>query len=294
MGKTALALALAERHGAAIISADSMQVYRGIPIGTAQPTAAELARVPHHLVGHWEPGREYNVALFVEQANAVLDACQRLGQPVLVCGGTGLFLKHLIQGIFPGAPRSDEIRARLQEELDAHGPAALRERLRLVDPRREAEINPNDTMRVLRALEVYELTGRPMSEHHADDAGQRRPRAAHYVVLTRERDALNSRIEQRVDASLAAGWLDEARWLMELGLPDNAQACKALGYRELFRVLRGEWSLEEATAEIKKQTRRFAKRQRTWFRSVAGATWIGLDGLTPEEALEKADAVLFP
>jgi tRNA dimethylallyltransferase len=271
VGKSALAMTTAREMGAGILSADSMQVYRGMEIGTAQPTAEERAAVPHFLVGHVEPGEEYHVARFVREAEEVLAREAAAGRPVVVCGGTGLFIKHLIQGIFEGAPRSPEVRARIEQQIAAEGLEAVRARLRTVDPRREAEIGPNDAVRIVRALEVYEVTGRPMSEHLAEDAANRRERAARVIVLTRPREDLNARIEKRVDAMLAAGWLEEARRLMDRQLPDTSQACKALGYRELFKVLRNQWSLTEAREEIVRQTRRFAKRQMTWFKKVPGS-----------------------
>ncbi|MCB2156288.1 tRNA (adenosine(37)-N6)-dimethylallyltransferase MiaA [bacterium] len=277
VGKSAVALELARATGAGILSADSMQVYRGMAIGTAQPTAAEQAEVPHFLVGHVEPGEEYHVARFVEEANIILEHESAAGRSVIVAGGTGLFLRHLVHGIFQGAPRNMEIRERLKRELEDEGYEALRARLHAVDPEREAEINPNDAVRVMRALEVYEITGVPMSEHHRRDQEQRQSRNVRYVVLRRPRPAMMERIERRVDVMIAEGWVDEAARLMQRDLPDDSQACKALGYRELFRHLRGEWSLEEAIAEIKKQTRRFAKRQLTWFRGVPEAEWIDIE-----------------
>lgn len=273
VGKSAIALEVARCTGAGILSADSMQVYRGMEIGTAQPSPEERAAVPHFLVGHVGPGEEYHVARFVREASEVISRERAAGRPIVVCGGTGLFLRHLIDGIVEGAPRSPEVRARLEAELLERGLDFLRERLRAVDPKRDSEINVNDAVRVMRALEVFETTGVPMSELHARDAATRKSRPARYVVVDRPRAELAARIEARIDAMMAAGWLDEARRLMALGLPDTSQACKALGYRELFRVLRGEWTQEQAVAEIKKLTRNFAKRQMTWFRGVEGAEW---------------------
>lgn len=274
VGKSAIALALAEATGASILSADSMQVYRGMAIGTAQPTAAELAAVRHHLVGHVEPGEEYHVARFVAEADAILAAESAARRPVIVCGGTGLFLRHLIDGIFDGAPRRPDIRARLEAEIAEHGLERLRERLRAVDPQRDAEINANDAVRVIRALEVYEATGVPMSELHRRDRETRAPRAVRYVVIHRPGAELDARQAARVDAMLAAGWLDEARVLMERGLTETAQAAKALGYRELFRHLRGEATLAATRAEIILRTRQFARRQLNWFRGVEAAQWV--------------------
>lgn len=274
VGKSAIALELAEATGASILSADSMQVYRGMAIGTAQPTPDELARVLHHLVGHVDPGEEYHVARFVAEADAVLAAEAAAGRRVIVCGGTGLFLRHLIEGIFDGAPRRPDIRARLEAEIAERGLEAVRARLRAVDPQRDAEINPNDAVRVVRALEVYEATGVAMSELHRRDRAARTPRAVRYVVINRPGAELDARQAARIDAMLAAGWIDEARALMARGLPETSQAAKALGYRELFRHLRGEATLEATRAEIVLRTRQFARRQLTWFRGVAGAEWM--------------------
>ncbi len=274
VGKSAVAFGIARRTGAGILSADSMQVYRGMEIGTAQPTAEERVAVPHFLVGHVEPGEPYNVGTFVREAGGILDREAAAGRPVIVCGGTGLFLRHLVHGIFEGAPGDPAVRARIEAELRESGLDALRERLRAVDPVREAEIGPNDAVRVVRAIEVYETTGVPMSEHHARDAATRTARPVRYVVIHRPRAEIMRRIDERVDRMIGAGWIEEARALMLRGLPEESQACKALGYRELFRHLRGEAGLDETVAEIKRATRAFAKRQLTWFRGVSEAEWI--------------------
>ena len=273
-GKSAIALEVAERMGASILSADSQQVYAGFAVGTAQPTAAERARAPHHLVGHVRPEEDYHVARFVAEAEAVLAAEGAAGRPVIVCGGTGLFIKHLLEGIFEGAPRDAAIRARLEEELARDGLDALRERLRAVDPTRDAQINANDAMRVVRALEVFESTGVAMSEHLRREAAARRPRRAAFVVLDRDRGELDARIDARVGKQVEAGWLEEARVLLALGLPRSTRSFKALGYREMFRVLDGELTMEEARAETTRLVRAYSRRQRTWFRAVRGARWI--------------------
>ncbi len=286
VGKSALALRLARQTGAGILSADSMQVYRGMEIGTAQPTREERDSVPHFLVGHVEPGEEYHVARFVAEAEEAISREHAEGRKVIVCGGTGLFLRHLLQGIMEGAPRSPEVRARLEAELQEHGYNHLRARLRAVDPKRESEINPNDAVRVIRALEVYEVTGVPMSELHAQDTATRRLRPHRYVVLHRPRDIMMDRINQRVDAMMDAGWLEEARELLARRLPDDSQACKALGYRELFAHLREQSTLEAAIEQIKLLTRRFAKRQLTWFRAVENAEWINLESEITEKRLD--------
>jgi len=293
-GKSALALEIAERRGAWIVSADSMQVYRGVPIGTAQPTPAELARAPHHLVGHVAPGEDYNVARFVAEARAVIAEANSHGRPVIVAGGTGLFLKHLVEGIFEGAPRDSAVRERLEAELATEGLEPLRARLREVDPAREAQINPNDSMRVVRALEVFETTGVPMSKHLAADAERRVIPPNHYIVLDRPREELYTRINDRVGRMLDAGWLDEARALLQTGIPEDSQVCKALGYRELFRVVRGEWNTTEAAEEIRKLTRNFARRQLSWYRGVQYARFVSTDGKTDDKIRAEVDVMIFP
>jgi len=254
-------------------------------VGTAQPTEAERDRVAHHLVGHIEPGNDYNVARFVDEANAILEAEQKRGKPLIIVGGTGLFLRHLIEGIFPGAPRDLEIRKRLEAEHEAIGHAAMREKLRIIDPKREAEISPNDAVRVIRALEVYEATGVPMSQHHERDLETRKSKPHRYFVINRPREILYSRIEARVDEMLSAGWLEEAESLLARNLPESTQAYRALGYRPLFQVIRGELSLEAATEEIKKRTRQFARRQLTWFRGVQSAEWLEIEEMARDEAV---------
>ncbi|MEQ8820393.1 MAG: tRNA (adenosine(37)-N6)-dimethylallyltransferase MiaA [Sumerlaeia bacterium] len=281
-GKTALAVDLAQATGRVVLSTDSMQVYRGMAIGTAQPTLEELAAAPHRLIACAEPGEEFHAGRFVSEAEAILSR-----EPALVVGGTGMWIRALIDGLLEGAPRDEAVRARLEGELAREGLDTLRERLRLLDPEREAAINPNDALRVLRALEVIELTGRPMSALMAEGRAARPPHPARIVVLTRPRPVLNARIEARVDAMLAGGWIEEARALMEAGLSEDSQAAKALGYRHLFAHLRGEIGITEAADLIKRDTRRFAKRQMTWFRAWKDAAWVDLEDCEGEEVLRK-------
>jgi tRNA dimethylallyltransferase len=268
-GKSALAIAIAARHGLAIISADSMQVYRGMEIGTGVPTPAERGAVPHHLLSIADPREDFHAARFVAEARAAAEReWSEHGRRSLVVGGTGMWIQALREGLFEGPGRDEGLRAALRAQLEAEGPAALHAALAVVDPAMAARLAPADHVRVLRALEVYRLTGRPLSDWHAEDA---RRRAAlgpllPLVVLTPPRDWLDARINARVDSMIAAGWLEEARALHQLALPPHSPARKALGYRTLFEVIEGRLSRAAAVEQIKLATRQFARRQGTWFR----------------------------
>ena len=287
-GKSELAVEAARRHGLAIISADSMQVYRGMEIGTGVHPEHERHGVPHHLVSVAHPGQDFHAQRFVEEATAAARReWEENHRRSLVVGGTGMWIQALREGLFEGPGRDENIRLHLRQEMDRQGKEALHQRLAAIDPPMAESLSPRDHVRVLRALEVFELSGRTMTDWYREDQ-ERRARLGPLiplVVVRLPREELYRRIDQRVDKMIAAGWLDEARALLELGLPEHAPARKALGYRELFRVLESEWTLEHAREEIKKATRRFAKRQMTWFRGQRGVAW--LDTPTVED-VEKA------
>jgi tRNA dimethylallyltransferase len=268
-GKTEAALRLAETHAGEIISADSMQIYQEIDVGTAKPTPAERARAPFHMVDVVDPRQPYTVADFQRDARAAIADIAARGRLPILCGGTGLYLRAVLGGLsFPpgGTPELLEIRARLEREADAVGVGEMHRRLALADPVTAARLAPADRKRVIRALEVIAHTGRPFSaQARVDEAAQVNYNAATFV-LTCPRALLYRRIEARVDEMLAAGWLDEVRRLREAGLTPAHQAMQAIGYRHLLAYLEhgGEWA--QVVAEIKRDTRRLAKRQLTWFR----------------------------
>jgi tRNA dimethylallyltransferase len=275
-GKTALALELAERIGAEIVGMDSMTLYRGMDIGTAKPTADERARAPHHLIDVLDPWESATVAWWLgEVAEACRDITARGRRPLFV-GGTPFYLKALLHGLFPGPPADEGLRRKLEEEADRDGRELLHARLAAVDPKTAARLHPNDVRRVVRALEVYELTGRPISAWQqtwdtpafAESPGSAPPPIpVPAVVLDVPRDVLYDRINRRVTAMLDAGWLDEVRRLRELPRPLSREARQALGYRELLDYLDGRGGTWEQTADlIRTRTRQFAKRQLTWFR----------------------------
>lgn len=287
-GKSSVALALAKRLGASILSADSMQVYRGMEIGTAQPTVIEQTEVPHHLVGTVAPDDDYNVARFLADSSVILEAEWEAKRPVIVCGGTGLFLKHLIEGLAGVAPCDPEIREELESWLEAEGLEPLRIELRRVDPVRDSEILANDPVRVVRALEIFRATGKPMSQWHEEDQQLRQLRRHDYIVLSRPKEILNERIHQRIDQMIAQGWVGEVERLL-VNYPSTTRCFRALGYSQLIQVLAGERSLPDAVEEIKTKTRQFAKRQRTWFRGIDWATVFDLEQEAPELLLDQLE-----
>lgn len=265
-GKTALAVELAGRVDGEIISADSMQVYDGVRIGTARPTESEMGGVPHHLLGFVPLSEPYSVAQYAADAHAAIaDVAARGKQPIL-CGGTGLYIQAVLQNItFSEEDEHTECRARLRREAEQAGGAAMLDRLRAIDPDTAARLHEHDLSRIIRALEVYETTGRTMTEQRALSREIPSPYDARFAVLDfRRRQTLYDRIDRRVDAMLQAGLLDEARALLSGG--DAPTALQAIGYKELELALRGEEPLETAIDRLKQSTRRYAKRQLSWFR----------------------------
>ncbi|MFH1689490.1 MAG: tRNA (adenosine(37)-N6)-dimethylallyltransferase MiaA [Candidatus Eisenbacteria bacterium] len=285
VGKTAVAVALARSTGGEIVSADSRQVYRGMDVGTAKPTTEEQKLVRHHLIDIVDPSEDYDAARFAADAETAIADITARGLAPLVVGGTGFYVASLFEGLFEGPARDPEVRANLVERAAAEGVAALHEELAGVDPASARRIHVNDASRVVRALEVYATTGMPLSEWHAG-AGRTPAFTARNVGLTLPRERLQVRIDRRVDAMVAEGLLDEIGRLVSTGALSSAMpAANALGYRELLPIVEGgDGDVGEAVELIKRNTRRYAKRQMTWFRSIEGIEWFDLDGLTPDEA----------
>jgi tRNA dimethylallyltransferase len=276
VGKTAVALSLAGRVGAEIVSADSLQVYRELDIGTAKPTASERARVPHHLIDVADPPEPYDAARYSREGRAALAALHRRGVPPLVVGGTGLYLKALLAGLFVEGSPAAPIRHRLRRELGAQGLPALYAHLLRLDPDTAARLHPHDTYRILRALEVMEATGRPLSALIAAHRFADAPYAVLKLGLSLPREELYRKIERRVEVMLAAGWLEEVQDLLSRYPPD-LKPLQALGYRHLINYLSGRWSWEEALTFLTRDTRRYAKRQLTWFGSDPEIHWFHPD-----------------
>lgn len=268
-GKTEAAIRVAERRDGEIISADSMQIYKELEVGTAKPTPEERARAVFHLVDFVDPRQPYTVADFQRDARAAIAEVQGRGKLPILCGGTGLYVRSVLGGLDfpPGAtPETSDIRQRLEEEAAADGVAKLHQRLAEVDPVTAARVGLADRKRVIRALEVYEHTGTPFSRLARVDEGAKVHYNAATFVLTCPRELLYERIEGRVDAMMAAGWVEEVARLRERGLTLQHQAMQAIGYRHLYVFLEQQGDLGQTVEIIKRETRRFAKRQLTWFR----------------------------
>ena len=264
VGKSAIALALAEMLGGEIISVDSMQVYRGLDLGTAKPSAAERARVPHHLLDVLELSEAFDAAQFVRLATAAVVEIQARGRVPIFCGGTGLYFKAWLEGLGE-APPSD---ARVRAELEATPLAELLAELEQRDPLTYARIDRQNPRRVIRAVEVIRLTGKPFSAQRANWNPEVRSQKSEVIFcFSREPADLRARIETRVDTMFAAGLVDETRALLSLGLQQNRNAMQALGYRQTVAHLAGECGLAETIALVKTKTWQFARRQGTWFRS---------------------------
>ena len=265
-GKSGLALELADSLGAAIVAMDSMTLYRGMDIGTAKPTPQERARVPHYLLDRLDPSESGNAAWWLREAALACGAIRAGGLRPLFVGGTPFFLKALLHGLFDSPAIDPAIRERLEAEAGRVPPEELHARLAVVDPISAARLHPNDVRRVVRALEVSEGTGRPISAWQVSWKDAAAPIPA--VSLDWPREELNARIDTRIDAMLAAGWLDEARRLRASPKPLSREASRALGYRELLAFLDGAADWDPTVEAIKLHTRQFAKRQRTWFRGL--------------------------
>jgi tRNA dimethylallyltransferase len=284
-GKSQLALEAAARTHGELLSVDSMQVYRHMDIGTAKPTADEQRRVRHHLIDVVEPAETFTVARFVEMADSTIRDAAGRNVPLVATGGTPLYYKALFEGMFEGPSASSEIRDRLR----ALSNDELHARLAAVDPAAAARLHRNDTKRLIRALEVHELTGQPISSLQKEwgESAQRHP-AAVWVGLDWDREALNRRINARVKAMIDAGWLDETKRLLARYGELSKTAAEATGYAELIAHVRGRQKLDDAVEQIKIATRQLARRQMKWFRRFRNVTW--LKGENPLE--ENVDRVM--
>ncbi|MGD0351565.1 MAG: tRNA (adenosine(37)-N6)-dimethylallyltransferase MiaA [Verrucomicrobiota bacterium] len=286
VGKSTIALQLAGQLGGEIISADSMQVYRGLDIGTAKPSPAERARVPHHLIDICDLTESFDAAQFARLAHRAVTEIQSRGHVPILCGGTGLYFKAFLEGLGE-APSAD---ARLRAELEAMPLEKLLAELRERDPVTYKKIDRKNPRRVIRAVEVIRLTGRPASIQRADwDSRHSSLVTRHFYCFTRQPADLHARINTRVDAMFARGLVDETRELLKRGLAENKTAMQAIGYRQVVEHLRGERSLAETVELVKVRTRQFARRQLTWFRAQKNPEWIVLQ---PDESLETVVAKL--
>ena len=277
-GKTALSVALAKAFDGEIINADSMQIYKNLDVGTAKPTTQEQQGIPHHLLGFLPPETPFSVADFTAAADPLVREISAHGKLPLVVGGTGLYITSLLNGVAFAPEKLDPtIRARLQAQAEAEGSAALYAQLQAVDPDYAAQIHPNNLPRVIRALELFEATGRKMSEERVNARAAEPPYRALCLCLTcRDRAALYDRIGRRVDLMVENGVLDEARQVYD-HRDSYRTAAQAIGYKEFFPYFEGTASLDDCTERLKQATRNYAKRQLTWFRRQNDAVWLYLD-----------------
>lgn len=293
VGKTALAVELAREWPLEAVSVDSRQVYRRMDVGTGKPTAEERRALPHHLVDVVEPDERYDAARFAREAARAIEDIRARGRLPILVGGTGLYLRALARGLAPLPPADPALRRRLRHEAAALGPAALHQRLAAVDPPTAARLHPRDLVRVIRALEIADLTGRPPSEAWASAGAM--PAAPYRLVavgLTMAREALYARLDARVDRMLAAGLLAEVEGLLAAGFGPELPAMQGIGYRHLAPVVTRGASLPEAVRAMKRDTRRYAKRQWTWFGRDEAAAWVTVDPDDPLRATAKVKKTL--
>ncbi|HSR58875.1 MAG TPA: tRNA (adenosine(37)-N6)-dimethylallyltransferase MiaA [Candidatus Binataceae bacterium] len=276
-GKSAIALAIAERLDAEIVNADSRQLYRGMDIGTAKPSAEERRRIPHHLIDVCGPDEPIDVASFVSMARAAIRDIARRGRRPLVVGGSGLYLRVLRGGIFSGPSASPEIRRELEDVARERGASFLHDQLGAIDPVSAARIQRNDLYRIVRALEVYRLTGVPISVHQERHRFSAREFDSLTVGVDVPRAMLYAAIDRRFDAMVAAGFAGEVRALLAAGYNPERPPLSTIGYKEIAAFVRGETTLEAAVEQAKRETRHLAKRQLTWFRREPGIVWVDAD-----------------
>ena len=273
-GKTALAIALASHYQAEIVNADSRQVYRHLDIGTAKPTPAQQGLIPHHLVDLVDPDGSFDAARFREHASRAIDDIVRRGKRVFVVGGTGLYVRALTRGLFAGPAADTALRARLQQQENQAGRGFLHRQLQHVDPESAARLHPNDTVRLIRALEVFQLSGTPMSQWQREHGFRERPFETLVIGLAVERKTLYQRIEQRCRAMLDEGLVAELQRIWALGYSPELPVLQTIGYAQTGRLLGGEYEREEALEHMTHETRRLAKRQMTWFGAEPEMRWF--------------------
>jgi tRNA dimethylallyltransferase len=283
IGKTSSAIRLAQRFEGEIVGADSMQIYRYMDIGTAKPTPAEQACVRHHMVDIVDPDTPYDAARYAREAGALVDELHRSGVVPVVAGGTGLYIKALIYGLFEGVAADPDIRRELDRLADIHGSAYLHARLAACDPAAAAEIHVNDRFRIIRALETYRATGRPISEHRRRHQFARPRFAAFKIGLSMPREALYARIDQRVDQMVAQGLKEEVQSLLARGYGPDLKSMQSIGYRHMVDHLNNGVDWQETLRLLKRDTRRYAKRQFTWFRADPDILWLTPDKIAAAE-----------
>lgn len=277
IGKTGLSVRLAEKFGGEIVGADSMQIYKYMDIGTAKPTEEERARAVHHMTDIANPDEPYDAARYLSEARAAVDDIVARKRLPIVVGGTGFYIKALLYGLFEARPEDKRVRSNLWKQAGELGTDGLYRRLEACDPEAAGRIHPNDTYRVVRALEVYEITGRTMSAYRREHGFSDSPYNALKFALYMDRNELYRRIDHRVELMIEQGLVEEVRDLLEMGFDRNLKSMQALGYRHVLDYLEGTADLHKIKETLKRDTRRYAKRQLTWFRADPEINWVRPD-----------------
>jgi len=280
IGKTDLSLTLARRYDCEIVSVDSMQIYKYMDIGTAKASNSERLEIPHHLIDIVDPDENYDAVKFAKDGLRAIHDIHSRGKIPLLTGGTGLYLRALLDGIFPGVPVDEKIRQQLRDRLLAEGPSKLHEELTLYDSISANRIHVNDSQRLLRALEVFYTSGLPWSEHIAEH--KNRPKGLNFtnalqIGLTTDRQKLYQRINRRCEKMLESGLEDEARKLLAMGYARDLKALGSIGYRHILNYIDGHWTKEESKRLLCRDTRRYAKRQYTWFSKLPSLQWFDVE-----------------
>jgi tRNA dimethylallyltransferase len=286
-GKSGLALALAEKLGGEIISADSIQVYRGFDIGTAKLSLEERRKVPHHLIDILAPEEDYSAASFRNQADRIIHLLHEKEKAIFVVGGTGLYLKVLSRGLFRGPGGDPGLRESLRRKAEGEAEGYLHRKLEKVDPEAASRLHPHDTFRILRALEVYHHCRKPLSQYQEEHGFRESPYQILKIGLSADRQELYRRIESRVDTMMEKGWLKEVQDLLDQGISPRVKPMQSLGYKRLISFLAGELDWARAVNLIKQDTRRYAKRQITWFKADPDICWFSAGPENYSAVLEK-------
>lgn len=273
IGKTATAIDIAEKFGGEIVGADSMQIYRYMDIGTAKPTPREQALATHHMIDIIDPDQPFDAVQYAAMARKVIFGLNERNILPVVAGGTGLYIKALISGLFEAPPSDPRIRSRLKQECQDMGVEALHKRLATCDPDTAQRLHPNDTYRIIRALEIFEATGRPLSQHHRNHKVTPPLFETLKIGLSLDREVLYDRINRRVDLMMEMGFGEEVRSLLDRGYGAHLKSMQSLGYRHMTDCLEGRLPMEEALRTMKRDTRRYAKRQMTWFGADPEIQW---------------------
>lgn len=286
VGKSRAALELAQKFNGEIVSADSQQVWKELDIGTAKPTPAQRSQIPHHLIDVASPNARFDVSRYVELADAAIADIVKRGRLPIVVGGAGMYIRVLLYGLCEAPPQDKEIRQKLIQRMETEGLEKLYAELKKKDEKTAPKIHPNDKTRIIRALEVFAITGEPLSSFQAEHRFQNSRYEARQIGLNIDRKRLHQNIERRLDWMLANGWVEEVRELLKFYSSD-CQALQSIGYKQIVQHLKGQVPLDETIAEIKQQTRAFARRQLTWFRADKNIQWTDLADFSIEALCRK-------